>query len=85
LGAPPLVAFQGPQKLRADSDELGVAGALAGEPIRVVRGKTVDLLVPADAEIIIEGTVDPEYLDPKDRSENRTVMSRWRTIISSST
>jgi UbiD family decarboxylase len=65
LGAPPFVAFQGPQKLRADLDELGVAGGLAGEPIRVVRGKTVDLLVPAEAEIVIEGTVDPEYLEPE--------------------
>lgn len=65
LGAPPLVAFQGPQKLRADLDELGVAGALAGEAIRVVRGKTVDLLIPAEAEIVIEGTVDPEYLEPE--------------------
>jgi 4-hydroxy-3-polyprenylbenzoate decarboxylase len=60
-----LVAFQGPQKLRADLDELAVAGALAGEPIRVARGKTVDLLIPAEAEIVIEGTVDPEYLEPE--------------------
>lgn len=65
LGAPPLVAFQGPQKLRPDLDELSVAGGLAGEPIQVVRAKTVDLLVPAEAEIVIEGTVDPEYLEPE--------------------
>jgi len=65
LGAPPLVAFQGPQKLRPDLDELSVAGGLAGEPIHVVKAKTVDLLVPAEAEIIIEGTVDPAYLEPE--------------------
>jgi 4-hydroxy-3-polyprenylbenzoate decarboxylase len=59
LGAPPLVAFQGPQKLRPDLDELSVAGGLAGEPIHVVKAKTVDLLVPAEAEIVIEATVDP--------------------------
>src|SRR5258705_11515506 len=63
--APPLVAFQGPQKLRPDLDELSVAGGLAGEPIHVVKAKTVDLLVPAEAEIIIEGTVDPAYLEPE--------------------
>ncbi len=65
LGAPPLVAFLGPQKVRIGVDELGVAGALAGGPINVVRAKTVDLLVPAEAECIIEGTVDPEYLEPE--------------------
>jgi UbiD family decarboxylase len=65
LGAPPVVAFQGPQKLRPDLDELSVAGGLAGEPIHVVRAKTVDLLVPAEAELVIEGTVDPEYLEPE--------------------
>ena len=65
LGAPPVVAFQGPQKLRPGVDELGVAGGLAGEPIRVVKGKTVDLLVPAEAEVVIEGYVDPTYLEPE--------------------
>jgi 4-hydroxy-3-polyprenylbenzoate decarboxylase len=65
LGSPPLVAVQGPQKLPLGVDELAVAGGLAGEPIRVVKGKTVDLLVPADAEIVIEGYVDPEYLEPE--------------------
>jgi UbiD family decarboxylase len=65
LGAPPLVAFLGPQKVKIGVDELGVAGALAGGPINVVRARTVDLLVPAEAECIIEGTVDPEYLEPE--------------------
>jgi len=65
LGSPPLVAVQGPQKLPLGLDELSVAGGLAGEPIRVVKAKTVELLVPADAEIVIEGFVDPEYLEPE--------------------
>src|ERR1700712_150404 len=65
LGAPPLVAFQGPQKLRPNVDELSVAGGLAGAPIRVVKGRTVDLLVPAEAEIVVEGYVDPQYLEPE--------------------
>jgi 4-hydroxy-3-polyprenylbenzoate decarboxylase len=65
LGSPPLVAVQGPQKLPLDLDEMAVAGGLAGRPINVVRAKTVDLLVPAEAEIVIEGYVDPEYLEPE--------------------
>ncbi|HEU5277101.1 MAG TPA: UbiD family decarboxylase [Xanthobacteraceae bacterium] len=65
VGCPPVVAFQGPQKLPLGLDEMGVAGGLAGEPINVVRGRTVDLLVPAEAELVIEGYVDPDYLEPE--------------------
>ena len=65
LGCPPMVAFQGPQKLRIDVDEYTVAGGLAGAPINVVKGKTVDLLVPAEAEVVVEGLVDPKYLEPE--------------------
>ena len=65
IGCPPLVAFQGPQKLRIGVDEMGVAGGLAGAPINVVRGKTVDLLVPAEAEVIVEGLIDTDYLEPE--------------------
>jgi 4-hydroxy-3-polyprenylbenzoate decarboxylase len=46
-------------------DELWVAGGLAGGPINVVQAKTVDLLVPAEAQIVIEGLIDPEYLEPE--------------------
>jgi 4-hydroxy-3-polyprenylbenzoate decarboxylase len=42
-----------------------VSGALAGTPINVVAAKTVDLLVPAEAEVVIEGYVDTEYLEPE--------------------
>ncbi|GFK94601.1 3-octaprenyl-4-hydroxybenzoate carboxy-lyase [Fundidesulfovibrio magnetotacticus] len=65
LGAPPLVAFTGPQKLPLDVDELTVAGALAGSPVEVVRCKTVDLLVPAHAQVIVEGTIDTARLEPE--------------------
>jgi 4-hydroxy-3-polyprenylbenzoate decarboxylase len=65
LGAPPCVAFVAPMKLPLDLDEVGVAGAVAGSPINVVRGRTVDLLVPAEAEIVIEGLIDTEYLEPE--------------------
>jgi len=65
LGAPPYVAFVAPQKLPLDVDEIGVAGGLAGEPINVVRARTVDLMIPAEAEIVIEGLIDTEYLEPE--------------------
>ncbi|MGI9379789.1 MAG: UbiD family decarboxylase [Methyloligellaceae bacterium] len=65
LGCPPYVAFMGPQKMPIGVDEYDIAGGLAGKPINVVTGKTVDLLVPAEAEVIIEGLIDPEYLEPE--------------------
>src|ERR1700704_4100092 len=58
IGAAPVVMFTGPQKLAIDLDEMAVAGALAGEPIRMVGCRTVDLEVPADCEIVIEGLID---------------------------
>jgi 4-hydroxy-3-polyprenylbenzoate decarboxylase len=65
VGAPPVVAFQGPQKLPIGVDELAVAGGLAGEPIRVVRARTSDLVVPAEAEIVIEGRIATDHLEPE--------------------
>ena len=41
------------------TDELALAGALRGAPVEVVKAETVDLEVPATAEIIIEGMVLP--------------------------
>jgi 2,5-furandicarboxylate decarboxylase 1 len=40
-------------------DELEVAGGFLGEPVPLVKCETVDLEVPADAEIVIEGHVLP--------------------------
>jgi 4-hydroxy-3-polyprenylbenzoate decarboxylase len=65
LGCPPCVAFMGPQKLPIGVDEVEVAGGLAGGPINVVKAKTVDLLVPAESEVVIEGLIDTEYVEPE--------------------
>ena len=37
----------------------------AGGPINVVKGVTVDLLVPAEAELVIEGVIDPQIVEPE--------------------
>ncbi len=65
IGAPPAVTMCSVQKLPEGVDELHVAGAIAGAPINVVRCRTVDLLVPAEAEIVIEGFIDTKYLEPE--------------------
>jgi UbiD family decarboxylase len=49
-------------------DEYDIAGALLREPLRLVRCRTVDLEVPAEAEITLEGV-----LDPSDRIEEGPV------------
>ena len=65
LGCAPVAMFTGGMKLAVDLDEMAVAGALAGVPIRMARAVTLDLAVPADAEIVIEGLIDPELLEPE--------------------
>lgn len=65
IGAAPAVLFTGPQKLPIDEDEMTVAGGLMGRPVRTVRCKTVDLEIPADAEIVIEGEIATDYLEPE--------------------
>lgn len=48
--------YRGPLEV----DEIQVAGGLTGAPIRMAPGETIDLDVPADAEIVIEGRLLPE-------------------------
>ena len=65
LGASPVVFFTGPQKLPVDMDEMAVAGGLGGAAIRMAKCVTIDLNVPADAEIVVEGLIDPSTLEPE--------------------
>ena len=46
-------------------DEFTVAGGLAGAPINVVRARTVPLMVPAEAEVVIEGYIDVTKVEPE--------------------
>ena len=55
-----LAATCGPAR---DVDELEIAGALLGQPIELVRCKTVDLEVPAYAEIVLEGQINPGEME----------------------
>ena len=65
VGCPPALSYTAVQKMPEHLDEMAVAGGLAGAPINAVRAKTVDLLVPAEAEIIVEGFIDTEWLEPE--------------------
>lgn len=45
-------------------NELEIAGGILGESVEVTAAETVDLPVPAYAEIVIEGVIDPEHMVP---------------------
>jgi 4-hydroxy-3-polyprenylbenzoate decarboxylase len=50
-------------KLPYDVSELEVAGGITGEALEMVKCKTIDLEVPANAEIVIEGEIPTDYLE----------------------
>ena len=59
-GVEPLFMLVGSQKFPKDISEYEYAGGVKGEPIPVVRGTTTDLLIPANAEIVVEGIIPPQ-------------------------
>ena len=65
IGVVPSIAYSATAKIPYDFDEYRLAGGLAGEPVEVVQARTVDLLVPATAEIIIEGTIPTDIVEPE--------------------
>ena len=58
LGGDPVTIYSATAPLPYGIDELFFAGFLRGKPVEVVKAKTVDILVPARAEIILEGYVE---------------------------
>lgn len=59
-GADPLIIYSATAPLPEDIDEMLFAGFLRRKPVEMVKCKTVDVEAPAEAEIVIEGYVDPE-------------------------
>ena len=65
VGCPPAVNFMSPQKLQMGVDEIDIAGGLVGAPINVTKCKTIDLTVPAESELVVEGLISTEYVEPE--------------------
>jgi 2,5-furandicarboxylate decarboxylase 1 len=65
IGVHPLDSVAAATSLPPGEDELALAGALRAEPVRLVRAVTVDLDVPADAEIVLEGYVRAGIREPE--------------------
>jgi 2,5-furandicarboxylate decarboxylase 1 len=64
-GAHPAIFFGSAFTTSFGIDELAVAGGLLGEPVRLVKCETIDLEVPAEAEMVIEGEVLPNHTEPE--------------------
>jgi UbiD family decarboxylase len=65
VAAEPAIHLATVANLPYGQDEMFVAGGLKGEPIDLVRAQTSDLLVPANAEIVIEGEIRPGETTPE--------------------
>lgn len=65
IGLHPVDTLAAGTSLPAGEDELALAGALRGEPLRLTSAVSVDLDVPADAEIVIEGVIPADVREPE--------------------
>jgi 4-hydroxy-3-polyprenylbenzoate decarboxylase len=59
IGTEPVVTYAATAPLPRGLDELLLAGLIRKKPVRLAKCRTVDLEIPADAEIVLEGYVDP--------------------------
>jgi 4-hydroxy-3-polyprenylbenzoate decarboxylase len=62
IGSEPALTYAATAPLPPMLDEFAFAGLLRAKPVELVRAKTLDLLVPADAEFVLEGYVDNDDL-----------------------
>jgi 4-hydroxy-3-polyprenylbenzoate decarboxylase len=58
IGADPATMYSAILPLPPDLDEMMLAGFLRGKPVEMVKCETIDLEVPAHAEIVLEGYVE---------------------------
>ena len=63
VGTVPAVSYAATQKVPPEVDELALAGGLMGEPVKLVKCQTIDVEVPATAEIVLEGIISTNYME----------------------
>lgn len=64
LGADPITQIASQARAPYGVDEFSIAGGMRGEALEMAQCITIDLQVPASAEIIIEGVIEPARLEP---------------------
>jgi 2,5-furandicarboxylate decarboxylase 1 len=65
IGVDPAILIASISKIPRGMDKLSVAGGLRGAPVHMVKAETVDIDIPAEAEVVIEG-----YIDPRGKEED---------------
>jgi len=65
IGGHPALMIAAAAKMGMDQDEYDLAGALLGEPIKLCPAKTVDIDIPANAEIVLEGYLKAHVREPE--------------------
>jgi len=65
IGGSPNIGYASVGKFAYGVDEFDIAGGIAGEPVELTKCKTVGLEVPANAEIIIEGEINTNEVEPE--------------------
>jgi len=65
IGGPPVLPYAATAPLPEDLDEIAFAGFVQGRSLDMVACRTVDLEVPAEAEIVLEGYVLPDESRPE--------------------
>jgi 4-hydroxy-3-polyprenylbenzoate decarboxylase len=65
VGGDPMTFFLGGTEAPDGVSEFDIVGGLRGKPLELVRGRVTGLPFPANAEIVLEGWVDPKELVPE--------------------
>lgn len=85
LGGDPAGLLAAMAPLPPGADAAGLAGLFREKPLEVVAGRTVPLEVPADAEMVLEGFIDPaeppEPIGPRGRANGYYERSRVGPVI----
>jgi len=63
IGVHPVINLAAGAKVAMEVDEFDVAGALLGRPVDLVKCKTIDVEVPAEAEFVLEGEILADVLE----------------------
>ncbi len=63
VGTVPAISYAATQKVPPEIDELALAGGLMGEAVKLIKCQTVDLEVPATAEVVLEGIIPTNYME----------------------
>ncbi len=59
IGVEPMSTFCTVSSIPYGVSEVDIAGGMRGEPVELIKCETIDLVVPATAEIVIEGEISP--------------------------